>query len=38
MGRGSLKSVMGRGLWVSQVRHGFDEFMGLSSLVALVRL
>ena len=34
--RGSLKSGVGRGLWVSQVWRGFDEFVGLSSPVALV--
>ena len=31
VGRGSLNSIMGNGLWVSQVRRGFDGFVGLSS-------
>ena len=29
--RSSLNSIMGNGLWVSQVRRGFDGFVGLSS-------
>ena len=37
VGHGSLKSSVGRGLWVSQVQRGVDEFVGLSSPVALVR-
>ena len=31
MGRGFLKFVVGRGLWVFQVWRGFDEFVGLLS-------